>query len=690
MAHFIVISAARIVRPRDNHPMPGSRRGARIVFFGFTIFLSSFLLFLIQPVFAKLILPWFGGSAAVWTVCLVFFQTFLLLGYLYAHLISRWLAPVQQAMLHIGLLLCAVATLPVIPGPSWKDLGTHDPTGRILLLLIAVLGLPYLMLSATGPLVQSWYARLWPDTNPYRLFALSNAASLLALAAYPFLIEPRFPTQRQAVLWSMAFGVFALLCSAAAWIARSSAAPPVDAPAPAPLRTRLLWIALAATGSMALVATTNQITENVAAVPFLWILPLALYLLTFIVTFENPRWYRRQLVTRLLAVALCSVAYATYDIQMADAIIVSLPLFCVSLFIVCFYCHGELSLLKPAAGGLTGFYLNVALGGAIGAVLAGLVAPHVFSGVYELPLALIAVAVLAMILTWPEGWIYRVSWIAVAAVMTVSLGWIVFGYHSGALVMTRSFYGALRVTQTGDLRKLFHGTVRHGAEFMTPTRRREPTSYFGPLSGAGLALRFCCDGPKRVGIIGLGTGTLAAFGQSGDFFHFYEINPQMIALAKSQFAFLSDSPAKIEITQGDARLSLENEPPQHYDVLIADAFSGDAIPVHLLTREAFQVYLRHLKPEGVLAFHVSNQFLDLSPVIASIGAELGENVAQVVSFGDEAHAIVPATWILMTKNKVFMARPEIVRAIAPVPLNPSLRMWTDDYNNLFDVLRIKP
>jgi spermidine synthase len=671
--------------------MPESRGSARLLLYGATIFLSAFLLFLIQPIFAKLILPWFGGSSAVWTTCLVFFQTALLAGYWYAHLLSGGRAARFGPLIHGTLLAVALLLLPVIPGDRWKPSGVGDPAWQILVMLTAVLGLPYFLLSATSPLLQKWLADSLQTsgTQPYRLFALSNAGALLALAAYPLWIEPRIPTRAQDVSWSAGFAAFAVLCGVAAWLARPRTV--IFSEMRPAAQSSILWLLLAAAGSMMLVSTTNQLTQNVAAVPFLWILPLAVYLLSFIVCFESPRWYHRGLFLRLLAVALGSLAYAVYDIKESVAISVAIPLFTLGLFIACMFCHGELSRLKPDASRLTAFYLMIALGGAVGAISTGLIAPRVFTGIHEFPASLFFVAALAVWVNWQEGFTARLLWLTVSIAMLVALIAEVHSYQKDALVMTRSFYGSLRVVESiqggAETRTLYHGTVKHGAQYLAAAKRAEPTTYFGPQSGAGLALRFCCDGPKRVGIIGLGAGTLAAYGKPGDAFQFYEINPQVISLAKSHFTFLSDSKAAITIVTGDARLSLEREATQPYDVFIADAFSGDAIPVHLLTQQAFALYLRHLKPSGILAVHLSNQYLDLAPVVAQLASVYGLTARLIHSTKDDAHLYAEADWVVMTFHTAFFARPEIVSTTKIIEPRPGLRLWTDDYNNLLQVLK---
>lgn len=657
---------------------------------GATIFLSAFLLFLIQPIFAKLILPWFGGTSAVWTTCLVFFQTALLGGYLYAHLLTQRGARTQP-WVHSALLAAALLLLPVMPGERWKPSGAGDPAWQILAMLTVVLGLPYFLLSATSPLLQKWLAR--DGSQPYRLFALSNVGALLALAAYPLWIEPSIATRAQDVWWSAGFAVFAALCAAAAWLSRPESDVSIEtATASAEPQSSLAWLLLAAAGSMMLVSTTNHLTQNVAAVPFLWIVPLGAYLLSFIICFESPRWYQRGLFLRLLAVALGSLAYALYDVTVSVPITVAIPLFTLALFIICMFCHGELSRRKPGTSQLTTFYLMIALGGALGAILAGLIAPHVFTGIHEFPVSLLLVAVLALWVNWAEGLTPRLLWLTVAVAMLVALIAEIHSYRKDVLVMTRSFYGSLRVVQSmrggGETRTLYHGMVQHGAQYLDAAKRDLPTTYFGPDSGAGLVLQNCCDGPKRVGIIGLGAGTLAAYGKVGDHFQFYEINPQVIELAKSHFTFLSDSKAEIGIATGDARLSLERETvPPNYDVFLADAFSGDAIPVHLLTTEAFDLYLRHLKPSGILAVHISNDYLDLAPVVAQLASVHGLKARRIHSPKDDAHLYSQADWIVMTRDVGFFEKPEISNRAKSIEPRPGLRLWTDDYNNLLQVLR---
>jgi hypothetical protein len=664
--------------------------------FAATIFLGAFLLFLIEPLFAKMILPWFGGSAAVWATCLVFFQSALLLGYFYADVTTRRLSTKQQSVLHLGLLVVSILWLPIAPQSFWRTHLNIDPAWRILALLTFSIGPPFVLLSATGPLVQSWYARRAPGRSPYRLFALSNIASLLGLLAFPFLIEPRLSSRSQAALWSAVYLLFIASCGFAAWFSRAQIAdakaadaPPEDE-APPRYHVKLLWLGLSACGSMMLLAVTNHLTENVAPVPLLWVVPLALYLLSFAIVFAKHRLYSRWLLARFLAVALGAAGYAIYDSSLTHAIQISVPLFWCSLFVVCLFCHGELVQKKPPASYLTSFYLTIALGGALGAVCVGLLAPHVLTGVYELPIVLLLAAILAAIVHWREGWGARIFWFGTTGAMCAVLILNVKTARKDTVASMRNFYATLRIEESGTIfphRALIHGTIQHGAQFLSWPEDRNPTTYYGRKSGVGLALQFCCDGPKRVGIIGLGTGTLAAYGKPGDEFRFYEINPQVIKVAQDWFSYLKQSPAKSEIIPGDARLSLEREPPQEFDVLAVDAFSGDAIPVHLLTKEAFALYFRHLKPDGILAVHTSNTYLDLAPVVKLL-ADDAKYSARLISSEEDAPALISsADWVLVTRNQRFLDIPETSVGSESIPLPDHLRLWTDDYNNLYKILR---
>ncbi|MEO8129787.1 MAG: fused MFS/spermidine synthase, partial [Bryobacteraceae bacterium] len=576
---------------------------------------------------------------------------------------------------------------------GWKPVAGADPSGRILALLAFSIGLPYVLLSSTSPLLQAWYARGTRGSLPYRLFAYSNAASLLALFAYPVLVEPNAATHVQTLWWSAAYVVFALLCGAVAWRARNSLSNSVENHSgPAPTRGRLaLWLLLSACGSMVLLSITNHLTQNIAAVPFLWVLPLSLYLLTFILAFSQRTWISRTLVLRLLAVALGSVGYLLYETGLAHPLQLAMPLFCFVLFTACLFCHSELNRTKPDSSHLTLFYVLVSLGGACGAIFVGLLAPRLFTGMYELPVSLLLTAILVCITTWQDGWSSRLLWVVLAVAMAKGVGTEVRQTRVGSIAMMRSFYGSLRVIQSGSadrqLRTLYHGTITHGSQFLFPPRRLRATTYYGRDTGAAAALLFCCEGPKRVGVIGLGAGSLAAYGRRGDVFRFYEINPQVQRIAQSVFTYLRESRAAIDVVLGDARLSLQEEPPQRFDVLLVDAFSGDAVPVHLLTKEAMGLYLKHLQPGGILAFHVSNSYLNLAPVVGQLADSYGKRSRLLSNKGNADEDETAADWVLVADPAGFARLPGGSEVGKAVKDRPGLRLWTDDYSSLTQVLK---
>jgi SAM-dependent methyltransferase len=690
-----------------------------MILYALTIVVSAFLLFQVQPVIAKIILPWFGGSAAVWTVCMLFFQMALLLGYLYAHALVRYLKPRTQMLVHAALLLVSALALPIYPNASWKPLNGDEPTLRILGLLAMTVGLPYFLLSTTGPLLQAWYARRFRGAMPYRLYALSNAGSMVALLSYPVLFEPVFTTHQQAWMWSAAYGVFVVLCGGLALLAGPGGAPAAGAgrgqgpgeesaaedteAVPPSAKKYLMWLMLPAVASLLLLAITNHLSQNVAAIPFLWVLPLSIYLLTFILCFEGSGWYRRNPYVQLLAVALGAMAYAlSVDTTGSVPIRVMVPLFTMGLFTCCMVCHGELARLKPDPRYLTHFYVMIAAGGALGGLLVGLLAPHLFNGIYEMPLGLVACAALVVWvlrqdaeLKWFQRW--RQPAPIVAAVLTVALavfvGLQIRDTVRGSREMVRNFYGALRVrdsgpaTQLDATRTLTNGTINHGEQFLNPARRDQPTTYYGPDTGVGLAIREKGKaGAIRVGVIGLGTGTLAAYGRLGDYYRFYEINPLVLRLAHTEFTFLGDCKAKADIAMGDARLSLERESPENFDVLVVDAFSSDSIPVHLLTLEAMLLYFRHLRPDGVLAVHISNRYLDLEPVLAGETRATGKLARVVDTEDDDTQDVFGATWVLITSPASGFHREELTNS-TPIESKRTVRLWTDDYSNLFRILK---
>jgi hypothetical protein len=662
-----------------------------MVLYAATIFLSAFLLFLVQPIIAKQILPWFGGAASVWATCLVFFQTVLLFGYAYADWTTRSLKPRNQAILHIALLAVSLALLPIIPDAQWKP-GTGETSGpalAILALLTATIGLQYLLVSTTSPLVQAWFWRRYHHAVPYRLFALSNFASLLALLSYPVAIEPVLTLVQQSVSWSVAYGVFAVLCAATA-IATvrhsssvvgdvSEAAVTAVANTRAPtFGERAMWVALSATGSCLLLAVTNHLTQNIASIPFLWVVPLSIYLITFILCFDHPRWYVRPLFLAAAAVLLPIMAWFSDSLDLW----VAAPLYAGGLFVACMVCHGELYRMRPGPAHLTTFYLMIAVGGALGALAIGLGAPSLLSGYYELLITLVVAALLFAWRTRGAAW-----WISGAALE----------YRADARIMVRNFYGVVRTRDFNNpvpFRAMYHGAINHGGQLLDKEYLRYPSTYFSRSSGYGRVFASLpADKPRKVGVIGLGAGALAAYARKGDEFKFYEIDPQVAAVALAEFTFLKDAPAQTEIVLGDGRLSLEREPPQGYDVLAIDAFSGDSIPMHLITREAMAVYVKHIKPDGVIVFQATNRFVDIAPVVKRLADELGFSAVLVsdqpeTGPGDKHEYWTSSTdQIIVTKNKALLDAKPIRSASQPLEDKPGFRVWTDDFYNLLHVLK---
>jgi hypothetical protein len=762
--------------------------------FALATLLSAFLLFALEPLIGKFLLPWFGGAPAVWTTCMLFFQLTLLGGYGYAHLLASFFSPRRQKQIHLGLMGLALVWMamlrvgggsPLFPWAGWKPPDSANPTARILLLLAASIGLPFLILSASGPLLQAWWSRIRPESRVYRLYSLSNAGSLLALLCYPTLIEPHLPLSFQAKAWAGAFLLFAL---SAGWCALRAGQPrtPSSPLGVEGLRTpvtgwiqRGLWVLLPAAASLLLLAATHQMCQEVAVIPFLWVLPLALYLVTFILCFSSERWYPRSLYLPALLAAILASTTVLYQ-GVDSRIPMQLAVYSFLLFSGCMVCHGELARLKPPPHQLTLFYFAVSLGGALGGLFVCLAAPHLFSGYFEFHLAIFLVAslgCLALVLDrtswlyqrhpWPAG-LTLILMVALTRLMAdyqhaeslmkcsqtilhnwktwVSMGGftgllaaILFlpksrrhallsslmllaslcflGYTlrreargdlEGVVYSRRNFFGVLAVKEedAGDsedhVLKLRHGRITHGMQFFAPDRRNLPTSYYGPTSGVGYALlhhpkRLVVvgqPGALRVGVIGLGVGTLAAYGHPGDLFRFYEINPLVCDVswnAQSRFSYIKDCPARKELVVGDARLSLEREflshGSNHFDLLVVDAFTSDAIPMHLLTREAFDVYLKHLEPRGgILAVHVSNRNLNLQPVVWQLADYFGLSTL-FVSDDPDSDTCWESDWFLLSPDHVLFDRSDFRPVVEPRPKDlPHLRLWTDDYSNLFQIL----
>ncbi len=715
--------------------------------YAFTIFTGAFLLFQVQPLIGKYILPWFGGGPGVWSACMLFFQLLLLGGYAYAHFIGR--LPIRkQVTVHGVLLVLSLVLLPIIPSDRWRPEGGADPTLGIIQLLAMTVGLPYFVLSTTGPLMQRWFSLTHPGTSPYRLYALSNAGSLIALVSYPFIVEPAVTRVTQAHLWSVGLVIFAAGCGWCAWRLRKLSDAGVVAEEQkleagkvetiSPFR-RLLWLLLPACASASLLATTNKLCQDVAVIPFLWVLPLCLYLLTFIIAFDNPRWYLRRVfgvlmllsgVVLMLAMLEPEVPARLRSITFIANFFAALKelsmkqetaLYCSALFFSCMASHGELYRLRPSPKHLTAFFLMISAGGAVGGIFVALLAPLLFTHYYEFHLTIVAAPLIFLLAVWHDRHRYQKRVLFDFSLGT-GLGLIFF--TSAGLVAEirndlqsashtqRNFYGALTVFDyykeepNHHYRLLQHGKITHGLQFTEELASKWATSYYSEKSGIGLALlHFPREQNRRVGLVGLGTGSMSVYGRPGDYLRIYEINPIVVEFATNYFTYLNDSEFNIEIALGDARLSMEKElergdykeESQKLDIIALDAFSSDAIPVHLLTKEAFDIYRQLLKPDGVIVVHVSNRYLDLRPVVLKLAENMGWNTVTVDDDPDEDDERMDkwwyyaSTWILVSQNHALLNKRPIQNAAydyddAEIMKTESTRLWTDDYSALFEVI----
>jgi hypothetical protein len=756
-----------------------------------SIFLGAFLLFAVQLVLGKYFLPWFGGSAALWTTCMFLFQLLLLAGYAYAHALVNWFEPRVQSLVHSAFLVFALLLLtflalrwhsPLTPPISWRSPSSDHPIRSIVALLCLSAGLPYFVLSATGPLLQSWFTRTHPGCKPYRLYALSNLGSLLALFSYPFLVEPWLSLRMQARLWFLGFLAYAVVCGLCAQHAGRSKktqnlrlhSADTEAAHAYPLGTEkpstgsyILWLSLAACASVMFLATTNQICQDVSVVPFLWVLPLGLYLLSFIICFDAAKWYSRAVFHSAFAVGVFFACFVLVGWAI-QRILVVVAVYLFTLFAGCMICHGELARSKPNARYLTSFYLMIALGGALGGVLVALIVPHLFPTFWEYQLGLWSVLLLLFLTLARDksSWLYCSRWglpaIAVLAALLpgcvslahgarslgmlfpilplliavylvarrgqegfdrtrsraapfycvtalLILGAVLFvgarAQVGSSMLLSRNFYGVLAVKEISpnhpDRRalSLFHGRIMHGLQFTSEAKRNLPTSYYGASSGVGRALaalqtqsqRSAHQQKIRIGVVGLGIGTLAAYGRPGDYVRFYEINPEVTRIARDDryFTYLKNSVAKLDVVAGDARLSMESElnrdQAQHFDLLAIDAFSGDAIPIHLLTEEAFQIYLKEIQPEGIIAVHTTNTYFDLRPPLLRIAQHFGLKFADLYTVGD-GNVTTYSDWVLLSRDAKFIDSVSTPQG-ANQAVNSATSLWTDDYSNLFRALR---
>jgi hypothetical protein len=682
--------------------------------------LAGFLLFLVQPMLAKFILPWFGGSATTWTVCMLFFQAALLLGYAYAYAVTRPLPLAAQVMLQILLVGAACLFLPITPSEGLKPLDSTNPTFHILGLLAVCVGAPYAVLATTSPLLQRWLDLVEPDILASRFFAVSNLGSFLGLLSYPFAVEPFLSSPRQTALWSAGFVLFALLLVASAAVVllryrmRGRAGGAIRPAETEPDRPEgnhgRWWLVYSTLGSILLLATTNRITQWSAVIPFLWILPLSVYLLTFVLCFGHQvsRWRRSFLLAFVAMAALCALLSRP---ELPEDLLLQVGLQCLTLFFGCMICHGEIVRLQPPAGRLPHFYLVVALGGALGGALVTLAAPVLFSDYWEHPLAILAIVLvgchqdLRLIAAPGFAW-SKVGLAATFGLFVVGVGaggraeWV-----SDAVTIdrARNFYGVVKVYREDidDPREyslvMQQAGVDQGSQYQAADRRRTPSCAFDEKHGLGFALRYQRrrrdDGdatPLRVGIIGLGAGMTAAQGKTGDYFRYYELNPAVTTLAHRYFTYLADSPAKIDILEGDGRILLEREAQTgqlgRFDVLIIDAFRGAAPPMHLMTKEAFDVYLRHLAPDGILAINFELDTFELAPLHRGLAAALGLQVHWFES-AEGTDCEDPVSWALYSRDDGLWTVPEVKAAISPWrDQSDSRLLWTDANSNLLSVI----
>ncbi len=751
-----------------------------------TIFVSAALLFLIQPMFARMILPFLGGSPAVWNTAMVFYQTMLLAGYAYAHLTISRLGARRQAAVHVAVMLLPLLALPIAVPGGWAPPTDSSPVPWLLALLFVAVGLPYFVVSASSPLLQAWFAAGGSKAgNPYALYAASNLGSMLGLLGYPALVEPRLRLAEQSLLWSGGYLLLLALtagCAALLWRAPREAATigsPAATPEPPPAwRRRLRWILLAMAPSSLLLSVTSYISADIAAIPLLWVWPLAIYLLTFTLVFANrpplPHWIMvRALPIVLLPLLITILAGATQPLELL------IPLHLITFFVAAMVCHGELAADRPGPARLTEFYLLLSLGGALGGMANALLAPQIFNAVLEYPLTLALCGFLlpaglvvarardkagsdeertavpeasaaspaalgisatarnrrpsaaSLDLLLPAG----LGLLTVALIMAgqalslrgpagiaIMLGLpalicfsfsrrpLRFGLGLAALLAAsalytrgneqvlyaeRTFFGVHRVFLDGGSQThvLAHGNTKHGAQSLEPERRHEPLTYYtrsGPL-GQIFAERGGQPG-LRVGAVGLGVATIACYAQPGQSWTFYEIDPAVARIARDPalFTFLRDCLPDAPIVLGDARLSLATTEGQ-YDLLILDAYSSDAIPIHLITREALGLYLERLAPDGVLTFHISNQHLDLEPVLADLAADAGLTALvrndQVLTQAEWEAGKAPSVWVLLARPSADLGALAADPRWQPARRVAGARLWTDDFSSLLSVLR---
>lgn len=710
--------AAQSEQPEQTIGCPSARssenRRASLFWFAATTLLGAFLVFQVQPVISKCVLPWFGGTPAVWTTCMLFFQLLLFGGYLYAHLLRTYLRPSAQAATHLILLSAAALALPIEPSTAWKPTGSESPVIYLLWMLAAHVGLPYFVLSSTGPLVQAWLSYQDQSQRVYRLYALSNAGSLAALLSYPFAVEPLLSVSHQSVCWSLMFLVFVLIQG---WLATrlirvparaaadrmpsrsyDAALAAADAPVNA-WRIKLAWIGLPALASTMLLVVTNHVCQDIAVIPLLWVLPLSLYLVSFIICFDSPQWYQPKWISGLTLLAILTIQLK-HLLPGSMRLVAEASSYLAMLFGVCLLCHGETARLKPRASMLTQYYMLLSAGGAVGGVIVAILCPAWLNTHLELPVCLALVTAMTFLVFFAcKGWRhYEYDWaaanrlrIAAAALTLAPILTLALAPQDEIIASERNFFGVLHVIRDATGTRLVHGSTIHGMQRPEPFRR-EPTTYYGRQSGVGLAIKALQqDMPAmRIGIVGLGCGVLASYGRESDSFDLIEINPSVVEMANEHFSYLSDCRSTARTHLGDGRLVLERLTDARFDLLVLDAFSSDAIPAHLLTREAIRLYRDRLSDGGVLAIHVSNNHLDLVPLVHRLSADAGWVSRVIRSEGNPELGTQHATWLLITApgHRLWQAGSLAEAESASKELLLNAPLWTDQHHNLVSVLRL--
>jgi|688.fasta_scaffold00292_41 hypothetical protein len=685
------------------------QRLAIVVIYALAVFLGAFLLFQVQPIMGKYILPWFGGSPGVWTTCMLVFQSLLCAGYAYAHFLTKYATRRGQVFFHATLLLASLFLLPITPSPEWKPDGNAAPILWIITLLLVNVGLPYFLLSATGPLLQAWIARSGIIAQPYRLYALSNVGSLLALVTYPFLIETWLSSGQQAITWSLLFSAFAIVCPLAGLLslrhritdnAADNNSSSKEANHPQLSAWHFChWFLLAFLPSMMLLAITNQVCLDIAVIPFLWIAPLCIYLMSFILCFESQRWYYRRPYIALSFLSFLGMLYAISEGPELNYL-VQIGIYFSGLFLVCMVCHGELVHMKPEPKFLTSFYMTMSIGGAAGGLFVGVAAPLMFNEFLELQVGIIlcGVTMVALYFMRNRGSLVDLSpkrqlFYTFCTIVTLIALIANRNYSTPESFSVRNFYGVLRVNSQFDKatessqKLLLHGRIVHGSQFEKPEIAQEPTTYYTQDAGVGLALSdHKPNSPRTIGVVGLGAGTLAVYGKPQDRWKFYEINPDVIRIAQEHFTYLSNCPAELEVLPGDARLTLANEKENQFDILVLDAFSGDAIPIHLLTTEAMDIYRSCLKKDGILVIHITNQYFDLAPVAHGLAEYSGFHARVIDNFENLRPFANRSVWALLSASPSTLQAIHLSDPKQTVPVSKK-SIWTDDRSNLFEALR---